>query len=162
MQLIIDGHNLIPHLPGINLSDLDDEEKLISWLMRYCRIKRSKALVFFDQAPPGLSGVRSHGAVKAHFVRQGRTADDAIKVHINKLGRAVRNYTVVSSDRMVVAAARSLHAEVMSSDAFAKELMDLSEPKAENDPGSKPLSPEEVEDWERLFKTQKRSKKYSK
>lgn len=162
MQLIIDGHNLIPHLPGINLSDLDDEEKLISWLMRYCRIKRSKAFVFFDQAPPGFSGVRSHGAVKAHFVRQGRTADDAIKVHINKLGRAVRNYTVVSSDRMVVAAARSLHAEVMSSDAFAKELMDLSEPKAKNDPGSKLLSPEEVEDWERLFKTQKRSKKYSK
>lgn len=155
MQLIIDGHNLIPHLPGINLSDPDDEEKLVSWLQRYCRIRHSKVTVFFDRAPVGFSGVRSYGAVKAHFVRQERTADDAIIAYLRKQGNAARNYSVVSSDRMVAVAARSLHATVLPSDAFARELMDLSETKAESDADPQMLSPQEVEDWEKLFKTHK-------
>jgi len=78
MSILIDGHNLIPHLPGINLSDIDDEEQLINWLQSYCRLRRRKVTVFFDQAPAGFSGERDYGAVKAYFVRQGSTADDAI------------------------------------------------------------------------------------
>jgi predicted RNA-binding protein with PIN domain len=162
MQLIIDGHNLIPHLPGIALSDPDDESQLVNWLLSYCRMTRSKVTVFFDQAAVGYSGVHVHGAVRAHYVRKGRTADDAIIVHLKKLGKAARNYAVVSSDRVVAAAARSMHAQVLSSEAFAATLTHLSEQEPEIDPRSRLLNSDEVDEWQALFEHHRRSKKYSK
>jgi len=57
---------------------------------------------------------------------------------------------LVSSDRMVQAAARPLHMRVIPSDIFARQLVEaLSQaPTAEAD---KPLSQEEVRRWEQLF-----------
>ena len=158
MQLIIDGHNLIPHVPGISLSDLDDEDQLISQLMAYCRVKRCRAQVFFDQAPPGMSGSRSYGAVTANFVPQGRTADQAIMAYLGKLRKAARNYKIVTSDRQIIAAARSFHAEVISSAEFAKEMLAASETHPSIDPRNRALSEEEVNAWEALFKTRRKSK----
>ena len=36
MPYIIDGHNLIPKIPGIDLQDLDDEQKLIDSAAGIC------------------------------------------------------------------------------------------------------------------------------
>lgn len=162
MQLIIDGHNLIPHLPGINLSDLDDEDQLVNWLMQYCRLKRSKAHVFFDQAPIGHSGVKTRGSVTVHYVPQGRIADDAIKAYLKKLGKAARNVTVVSSDRQVTAAAHSYHTGVITSEAFAREMTALSDQVPEIDPRSRQISDEEVRRWEALFKGKQTPNNYAK
>ena len=156
MSILIDGHNLIPHLPGINLSDIDDEEQLINWLQSYCRLRRRKVTVFFDQAPAGFSGERDYGAVKAYFVRQGGTADDAIAAYLKGLGKVARNYKVVSSDRMVMAAARSVHAQAIPADVFAQEMVHVVEEVPEVDPHSPLLSAEELEDWEELFKERKK------
>lgn len=151
MNLIIDGHNLIPHLPGITLRDIDDEEKLIRWLLDYSRTRKVRVNVYFDQAAANNQGSRSFGAVKAHFIQKGTTADDAIVAALKKLGGSARNYKVISSDRMVIAAAKSMHAEVMLSSDFARELVKLSEDSPETDPRNKALSQDEVEEWEEFF-----------
>ena len=54
MQYIIDGHNLIPNIRGLTLSDLDDEQALIDLLTPFLRAKKSRAMVFFDRAGTGL------------------------------------------------------------------------------------------------------------
>jgi len=46
MEWIIDGHNLIPHVRGLSLADLDDEQALIELLIQFCRLKHDRAVVF--------------------------------------------------------------------------------------------------------------------
>ncbi len=152
MTLLIDGHNLIPHIQGINLSDPDDETKLIKILQEYCRLRRKKVSVYFDQAPAGMTGIKRYGSVQAHFVQSGRTADDAIMEKLSKLGKRARNVTIVSSDRQVQQAARAVHASVISSQAFAAEWETLISERPTLDPRNRLLSEEELADWEALFK----------
>jgi hypothetical protein len=151
MPYLIDGHNLIPKLAGFSLSAMDDEEKLIPLLQTFSRVRRQPVEVFFDGAPPGHSGQRRYGNVTAHFVRQGRTADDAIRLRLEKLGAAAKNWIVVSSDRQVQAEARSRHAESLSSEEFARELLHVSECSQRSPDGPTKLTDQELDDWLRLF-----------
>lgn len=158
MPYLIDGHNLIPKL-GLRLDSPDDEIELIAILREFCRLEQRQAEVFFDGAPPAQAGTRKLGAVTAHFVRLGGTADDAIRKRLKALGKSARNWTVVSSDRQVQAEARAAQAEVISSDSFAGTLKHArdSAPKANPD---RKLSPKEVEDWLREFEERNHHKKY--
>ncbi len=73
----------------------------------------------FDRAAVGQSGQRNFGLVKAVFVPSGSTADAAIADYIRQLGASARNHTLVSSDRMVQAAARSRHVAILTRQEFA-------------------------------------------
>jgi predicted RNA-binding protein with PIN domain len=152
MPYLIDGHNLIPKL-GLRLDSIDDEMELISILQEFCRLERTPAgrvEVFFDGAPAPQAGTRKLGAVTAHFVRLGTTADHAIRNRLKMLRKSARNWTVVSSDRQVQADARAALAEVISSNSFAGMLKQArnAAPKPSND---QKLSQKEVEDWLKLF-----------
>jgi len=152
MVILIDGHNLIPMIPGISLTDPDDEEALIRLLGEYGRLKRHTIEVFFDQAPVAMAGERRHGMVRAVFVQRGITADEAIMARLRQLGKRARNVLVVSSDRQVQAAARAAHADVISSPDFSSELKDLSQREPTLDPRNRLLSNEELTEWEDLFR----------
>ncbi|MFZ1043963.1 MAG: NYN domain-containing protein [Anaerolineales bacterium] len=149
MPYLIDGHNLIPKL-GLRLDSPDDEMELISVLQEFCRWERRNAEVYFDGAPVGQAGTQKFGIVTAHFVRIGTTADAAIKIRLEKMGHAARNWLVVSSDHEVQASARTVHADVISSEKFADQLKKSSPPKPKSNADSK-LSSEEVDEWLRLF-----------
>ena len=146
---LIDGHNLIPKL-GLGLDSPDDEMELIGLLQEFCRLERRNAEVYFDGAPVGQAGTQKFGNVTAHFVRLAATADAAIKVRLEKMGRAARNWLVVSSDHAVQASARTVHADVISSEKFADLLKKSSPLKPKSDAESK-LSSDEVDEWLRLF-----------
>jgi predicted RNA-binding protein with PIN domain len=153
MPYLIDGHNLIPKVPGLSLESLDDEIQLIQYLQGFCRRSGKKAEVYFDNAPPGQTRMQNYGRVKAHFVRAGRTADEAIIARLRNLGREARNWRVVSSDRQVVATARSFHAQVISSDEFARALTmveseDHPDPSVDADLS---IDSAEIDEWLRLF-----------
>jgi len=152
MAIIIDGHNLIPRIPGINLADPDDEEQLVRLLQDYCRLRRKQVEVYFDRAPAGQAGERKLGQVRAIFVREGMTADDAIMIRLRQLGKRARNFTVVSSDRQVQNAARAVHAAVIDSGTFASEWQSLIEQEPELDPRNRLLSTEELDAWETIFR----------
>ncbi len=158
MTCLIDGHNLIPYIPGLQLQALDDEMRLVELLQSYSRVRRQPVEVFFDGAPPGNAGERRFGTVKAHFVRLGYTADEAIIKRLRQLGAAAQNWTVVSSDRRVRSEANSLGANCKTSAEFARELIDaLSQDPSPN--AQAPTStPAEIEEWLRIFKQGRKDK----
>lgn len=152
MVILIDGHNLIPQVPGIDLTDPDDEVELVRVLQQYCRLRRKSVEVYFDRAPIGQAGERQMGQVRAIFVRDGITADEVIMTRLRNLGKRARNAVVISSDGQVQQAARAAHAEVVSSVAFARELESLMEEEPEVDPRNRLLSDDELIEWEAMFR----------
>lgn len=149
MPYLIDGHNLIPKL-GLSLEDPDDEMELIRLLQDFARIRRQPVEVYFDGAPAGQAGERKFGAVKAHFVRRGRSADSAIRSRLEALAGSAKNWVVVSSDHEVQNAARMNRARVTASEDFVKLLRETltgSTPATDD----KKLSAGEVEEWLKLF-----------
>jgi len=149
MPYLVDGHNLIPNIPGITLKDLDDERELIGLLESFASRERTRVEVFFDQAPPSRAGSRSFAGVNAHFIREGTTADRAIISRLSRLGKEAKNWTVVTSDREILAEARSMHSKTLSSSDFAG-MLSRKEPSLGEDEsrGEKPeISGEEVDYW---------------
>ena len=153
MPYLVDGHNLIPKIPGLELSEPDDEMQLIELLQDYCRVQRKQVEVFFDNAPVGQPRARKYGAVTARFARSGQTADDLIRLHLQRLGNSARNWTVVSSDGQVQVAARAFRAQVLTADAFARLLLESGQGGDEEStrPGDQSMSEDELDDWMALF-----------
>ena len=153
MPYMIDGHNLIPKIPGFSLETMDDEMQLVELLQEFCRRQRKEAEVYFDNAPPGQKNARVFGPVIAHFVRQGMTADDAIRARLGRLGHDARNWTVVSSDHAVQASARAARAHYLPSEVFAGTLAQTigKPPQDQGERMETVLDDEELDDWLKLF-----------
>jgi uncharacterized protein len=159
MHYLIDGHNLISKIPGLSLSMPDDEERLIEILHRYSQQGQHQVEVYFDRAPIGQAGSHNFGRVAVHFVRQGQTADEAIRKRLASLKRSAKNRVVVTSDKSVQAAAREVHAGVISSEDFAVSIQ-VSTP-VEGDTNKQPdlqLSEVEVQEWLAFFNERHKGK----
>ena len=151
MPFIIDGHNLIAALPDLDLSDLDDEIKLVEMLQGFCSRTQRRATVYFDRGVPSGETTIKSGRVDVRFIRLPRTADDAILAHLLKLDKEAPNWTIVSSDREIRSAARRAGASVLHSDAFVQM---IPASVITSDQSEKPLgalSDIDLEEWERLF-----------
>jgi predicted RNA-binding protein with PIN domain len=153
MPYLVDGHNLIPHL-GLRLDSMDDEQDLITRLQEFCRLRRARVEVYFDGAPPGSQQVRKAGAVSAHFIRLGSSADAAIENRLRTLGKQAPNWTVVSSDNRVQSAGRAAHARVLAADDFARAMHSASA-QVKTPPQDAALNPEELDEWMSAFKVPK-------
>ena len=152
MPILVDGHNLIAKIPGLALSMVDDEVRLIKLLQDYCRRTRKRIEIYFDKAPPGQAGSQKFGSITAHFVREGMTADEAIQHRLARLRRSAPNWTVVSSDRQVQAAARAAHARVISSEDFAARVFQAgAEQPLDAGRSDVEMSEEELDEWLHLF-----------
>lgn len=153
MPFIVDGHNLIPNLSGVDLTDLDDEMQLVDRLHQFSQRVRTTIEVYFDHGPPGQARQQTFGFVVAFFVPEGQTADLAIKKRLASLGKEARNWTVISSDREVLRAAKFHQARARSASDFATLMAEKSKPEEEiSDAKWDPeLSAEEVEYWRRRF-----------
>jgi len=155
MPYLIDGHNLIPHL-GISLHSADDELELVGLLREFCRLSPAgkaarRAEVYFDDAAPGQPRTRKFGAVTVHFVPAPAEADDAIAARLKRLGGEARNWVLVSSDHRVQAEGRAAHAQVVSSQAFARavtETLRTAGAPSDSEPG---MGEQELRDWLEIF-----------
>jgi predicted RNA-binding protein with PIN domain len=148
MPYLIDGHNLIPHVRGLSLEQLDDEQALVARLEAHFQRERKQAVVYFDRAQIG-SAEQKRAFLQVHFVRPPAIADTAILQHLKKLGGEARNWVVVSSDGNVRRGAQKAGARAMSSAAFAK-LLEASSA----DHYSPPTSEKETDDitgWLEIF-----------
>ena len=165
-RYLIDGHNLIPKIPGLSLRQVDDELRLVELLQVYARVRRRAIEVFFDDAPPGQAGARSYGTVRAHFSPLASSADAAIRARLAQMGKNVQAVTVVSSDRQVLADARARGAAYLTAEAFADQLLaaqDAPPPapsgrrRGARPPAEPPaVSAAEVEEWLKLFQAKKK------
>lgn len=148
MPYLIDGHNLIPHVRGLNLQQLDDEQELVKRLDAYFQRQRKQAVLYFDHAQPGGSADMRRAFLQVHFVRPPAIADDAILQHLRKLGGEAKNWVMVSSDQEVRQGAERMGARTLASETFAALL--------ENDSAGGPEKsqnlPEDLDYWLNLFK----------
>lgn len=159
MPYLIDGHNLIPKIPNLSLESLDDEIDLVIMLQEFCQRRQKQVEVFFDNAPPGQPRTRNFGNVIARFVASPLSADQAIHSKLIRLGASARNWTVVSSDHAVQSYGRAAKAAIITSEAFARQLITtLNNPSAkEINLKAAPLSESEIDEWMDIFS--KKSKK---
>jgi hypothetical protein len=153
MPTLVDGHNLIGQVPGLSLSDSEDEAKLVMLLRRYATRKRGRrVVVVFDHGTYGHPGNLNGYGVECHFARSPADADRELIRRIRAI-RHVSEWQVITSDRAVAGEARARKMRVISSAEFARSLLKHVEPAA--DLGQKyrdrPLSQNEVDDWLREF-----------
>ena len=163
MIYVIDGHNLIGKLPDIHLSDPDDEQKLVARLNDWCRLdRRRKIKVFFDAGEfGGLGDMLSQPSVRVQFSRVGQTADSLIIQFLQSIKNS-QEFTLVSSDREIIYAARKRRVGYILSEEFALMLAEeltpdpdaeTEEPKPEEKGAESEVevSDDEVQGWMRAF-----------
>jgi predicted RNA-binding protein with PIN domain len=157
-KLIIDGHNLVPNIPGLHLKDMDDEARLIEVVQEYCRLARRQAELFFDGSPEPRVNQRKNGLVHVHYIKLGHSADDAIIQYVRNLRSDKDNWTVVSSDHRIQNASLAAGCKVMGSDAFSRMMSaTFSSEIAVQQRRDKPPSSGEVDEWLDLFEQNKNS-----
>ena len=153
MNFLIDGHNLIGQMPGISLSDEDDEAKLVMVLRGFATADRRRSLVIvFDHGVYGHPSLNGYG-ITCHFARSPQDADEQIITRIGKIERP-SEWRVITSDRIVARAAADRNIHVISSHDFARQLSGPP-PQTSVQPVEKPrdvrLSPAQVNEWLRIF-----------
>ena len=153
MPLLVDGHNLIGQIPGIDLADPDDEARLVMLLRRYATRKRGRqVIVVFDHGVYGHPHDLNGYGVTCYFAKSPRDADSQLIKRLKSLSRP-GDWTLVTSDRHVADVARERGVRVIDSREFAGQLL------GERAPAQPPhdekrdvqLSEGEVEEWLRLF-----------
>lgn len=152
MSYIIDGHNLIPNVPGLTLGAIDDENQLIALLQRFTNERRKHVELYFDKGAKGHPNRDKYARITVHFATSASTADALIKKRLHKLGKSARNWTVVSSDRSIQTEARSVGAKLLESATFAQQFLIAQEKSAPPEETHSEISPDEIEHWEILFK----------
>lgn len=149
MPVLIDGHNLIAHMPDLRLDDPDDEVKLVLRLRAYNAHTRKKVTVVFDHGlPGGWSRELSTGPVNVIFAGTHTNADRILIERI-RADKNPHNLTVVSSDSEVRSAAAARGARTLSADQFAAQLAVPPPPREIT--ADIHLTPAEVEEWLQIF-----------
>ncbi|MCJ7512800.1 MAG: NYN domain-containing protein [Anaerolineales bacterium] len=158
MPYLVDGHNLIGAMPGHRLADPDDEAMMITRLRGFCAASGKAVTVYFDRGAPGLPDPPQAGRLLVRFVPGSSSADRAIRAHLQRLRGEARNWTVVSADREVMAAARQAGAQALSSADFLRRLGQASLPTAGAEKPESPLSEMENAQLLREFEAARRRK----
>jgi len=150
MLYLVDGHNLIGSSRSIRLTDPDDEARLLSALHRWVlRNPRHRVTVVFDHGVYGTPAPR-YERIQAIWTRSPQDADARLAQLIARADAV--NTRLVTSDRAVVAVARSRGIEVLPAAAFIAEL-EAPARTTKRSPGRQRLQPEpkqprtEVEYW---------------
>lgn len=150
MAYLFDGHNLIGALPGLSLTEIDDEKRLVALLRGFLSRTRRKGRVVFDKGAIGQAPSLNTATLAVTFARPPRTADDIILDLIAREPNP-RGLIVVSGDFRLQDAARRRGAAALSPADLARQLS-APPPTRKADPDSGPrLTPEEITEWERLF-----------
>ena len=157
MPYLIDGHNLIGQMPDISLDDPDDEAKLVQKLSGFAARTKKRCLVIFDQGLPGGRSRMSTGQIEVVFANTRSNADRVIMERIQR-AKDPGQWVVVSNDNAVLLVARQRKMKTLKSAEFVALLEP--EPKAQSEEEERPtdvqLSPNEVEEWLKLFEDKKK------
>ncbi len=157
MPYLIDGSNLIGHIPYLTLDDPRSKYRLVAQLLAFQRIKKIKIILVFD-GPPDLHLIGKEFRRKKFAIiypSHDENADSIIKTWIEKQ-TDLRRFYVISSDREIKLFARMNGAKVKGCDEFHKELKAFlkgyQDAKAMKK-SDKPLSPLEVNHWLEVFES---------
>ena len=157
-MFIIDGHNLIGsgRVPGVHLSQEDDEWRLVQWLRaRRQKVSRSMVVIFDGGIPGGTSMQLSGGGVKVVFAASHREKADALILRRVRQQQRPDRITVVSDDTGVRQAAEGAGVQVMRCVEFTQMLANRQRRRrspTRQRPAPEPKLPRaEVDAWLALF-----------
>lgn len=159
MAYLIDGNNFIGHISPYNIKDPRNKFHLVSKLLIFQRIKKTRIFLVFDGAPDqNLTGEnfqkKNFNITFPHF---NQNADGVIKEIISKQ-TDLRRFFVVSSDREIKRYAKEKGAKSLGCKEFNHELKAiLKEHKKSLEAEKKvsPPSPLEISHWQKIFKNKK-------
>ena len=155
MPYLIDGSNLIGHLPTLELRDPKSKHNLVARLTIFQAIKKAKIILVFDgPQDPDLLGKNNQ---RKEFIILwpdfDESADTLIKQWIKKQ-TDLRHFYVVSSDREIKNFALENGAKVFDCKEFHKLLKTAFKEHKESQAMHKEditLSPLEVDHWLEIF-----------
>jgi uncharacterized protein len=163
MQLLIDGYNLA-HKLGIKVASqtlVMVRETLEKKLGYYLSKHKCQITIVYDGR--GVLSESGHtGKIKTIFTASGETADDYIKLEIDR-ARSKSSLKVISSDRSIMEYAKVSRVTAVRSEDFLKELLQVGETATTKTPiatshtldkrEAKPAIPseQELEEWKKLF-----------
>ena len=155
MHFLIDGITSSPRLPGISLSDPDDEAQLILRLppLGGGQPQAARDRLFRRRAAGGRAPHLSATRLEVVFASSGQPADDLLLRHLRRI-KNPPEYTLITSDRKIIAAAQKRRVPVLLSEDFAPELAEdaVAAPPPPREVVEKPLLSEaEVAAWMELF-----------
>jgi predicted RNA-binding protein with PIN domain len=159
MPYLIDGNNLIGHIPDLSLGDRESRFLLVSRLRRFQKIKNTRVILVFDGPPQEGLGTY-HNSVSPFSIAHpepGESADSLIEEFIREQ-TDLRRFFVVSSDREIRYFARKHGAKSIDCAAFYLELKGIlreSREEAELQKNDEPPTPLEVRQWDDVFRTKK-------
>jgi hypothetical protein len=147
MPVLIDGNNLLHHLPGGQRR----REEVRRLSLELIRREAVRVVVVFDGPSPQGTPPRELLGRLTIVYSGSRSADDVI---IDTLpgGAGARQWTVVTDDLKLRDRARRQGAEVRSTGQWGRKLLGPgSEPADSRTSTSDKLSPSQVEEWSRYF-----------
>lgn len=123
MPYLIDGNNLIGHMPNLELDDPGSKRRLVEQLAIFQAAKKTKVILVFDgPMDPDLFGDQVR---KKKFTilwpNMDENADSIIKKQVRKQ-TDLRRFYVVSNDREIQTFARKKRAKTIDCKEFQKRL----------------------------------------
>lgn len=159
MPYLIDGNNLIGHMPDLSLKNRVDRRRLLQRLLAFQNIKSTRVILVFDGppdqdfAPEKFQGI----PFSVRFPAPEESADSVIQDIISR-ETDLRQFFVVSSDREIGRFARSKGARSIKCEQFLRELKAARKEYRKNremEKSEKPPSPLEVKLWDEIFQEKK-------
>lgn len=155
MNYLIDGHNLIGKMGDISLSDPDDELQLVRRLQKWvtANLKRHVLVIFDGGLRAGKDPHLSSSRLQIFFAPAEQTADLLLLRRIERVKNPAE-YTLVTSDQAIIAAATAKRMPVIRSEAFATQMAieTHSQRTAELEELDNPrLTEAEIAEWLTLF-----------
>jgi hypothetical protein len=154
IQLLIDGHNLIPRVPGLSLSQIDDEERLVGLLRKYATHHRAQIVVVFDSGNlAGRSRDLSGWGVEVYFAGSSTNADRILIERMRDL-KHPQQWKLVSSDRAIQEEANRRRVRVVEAADFAHQLMSTRDIEGPTGASAveKPDTETDIDEWLKRFK----------
>lgn len=155
MPYLIDGSNLIGHIPTLELRDPKSKHRLVAQLLAFQVIKKTKIFLVFDGPPDHdlleKNPHRSDFAIL--WPNQEESADTLISQWVQKQ-TDLRHFYVVSSDREIKTFARESGAKILDCKEFHKLLKTALKEYKESQAMEKEditLSPLELDHWLEIF-----------
>ncbi|MBN2246985.1 MAG: NYN domain-containing protein [Candidatus Aminicenantes bacterium] len=159
MAYLIDGNNYIGFTDRAGLNTTDSRARLISSLLKFQSVVKSRVLIVFDGPPDFFmeQHYKNKKTFRVIFPKFNQSADEVIEEIVIQ-ETDLRRFFVVSDDRELRSFARSKGAKLLSCKDFKnrlREVMKNYREKAEMKKTESSLTPLEIKHMTEIFKTKK-------
>ncbi len=155
MPYLIDGSNLIGHIPGLEISDPKSKHRLVRQLSLFQEIKKTNIILVFDgHSDPELIGKKFRRKEFSLFWPDSEDSADPLIKRLIEKQTDLRHFYVVSSDREIQNFARQNKAKVLDCEEFHRLMKAVLKEHKETNAMEKEeseLSPLEMDHWLSIF-----------